>query len=51
MDAEADAVCRATRYERSAERVDTRSGHYERPPLRRPGPGMPAQLFMNLNRR
>lgn len=30
LDAEADAVCRATRYERSAERVDTRSGYYER---------------------
>lgn len=30
LDAEADAVCRASRYERSAERVDTRAGYYER---------------------
>jgi transposase-like protein len=30
LDAEADAQCRAKRYERSPERVDTRSGHYER---------------------
>jgi transposase-like protein len=30
LDAEADAICRAQRYERSAERIDTRAGHYER---------------------
>src|ERR1017187_8944051 len=30
LDAEADQICRAHRYERSAERVDTRAGHYER---------------------
>ena len=30
LDAEADAICRAQRYERSAERVDTRAGHYQR---------------------
>ena len=30
LDAEADSICRAQRYERSAERVDTRAGHYER---------------------
>jgi transposase-like protein len=30
LDAEADAQCRAKRYERSPERLDTRSGHYER---------------------
>ena len=30
LDAEADALCGAGRYERSAERVDTRAGHYER---------------------
>jgi len=30
LDAEADEICRAQRYERSAERVDTRAGHYER---------------------
>ena len=30
LDAEADALCGAARYERSAERVDTRAGHYER---------------------
>src|ERR1700751_4459775 len=29
-DAEADVICRAQRYERSAERVDGRAGHYER---------------------
>ena len=30
LDAEADQICRAQRYERSPERVDTRAGHYER---------------------
>jgi len=30
LDAEADALCGAVRYERSAERVDTRAGSYER---------------------
>ena len=30
LDAEADRLCGAGRYERSAERVDTRAGHYER---------------------
>jgi transposase-like protein len=30
LDAEADWLCRAQRYERSPERVDTRAGHYER---------------------
>ncbi len=30
LDAEADAICGAQRYERSPERVDTRAGHYER---------------------
>jgi transposase-like protein len=30
LDAEADQLCRAGRYERSAERVDTRAGTYER---------------------
>lgn len=30
LDAEADALCGAGRYERNAERVDTRAGHYER---------------------
>lgn len=30
LDAEADALCRAQRYERSPERVDTRAGHYKR---------------------
>jgi transposase-like protein len=30
LDAEADQICGATRYQRSAERVDTRAGHYER---------------------
>jgi len=30
LDAEADQICRAQRYERSAERIDTRAGHYER---------------------
>lgn len=30
LDAEADRLCGAKRYERSAERVDTRAGHYER---------------------
>jgi hypothetical protein len=29
-DAEADQICRAQRYERSAERVHDRAGHYER---------------------
>lgn len=30
LDAEADNLCKATRYERSADRVDTRAGHYQR---------------------
>ena len=30
LDVEADQICRAQRYERSAERVDGRAGHYER---------------------
>ena len=30
LDAEADALCRASRYERSPERVDTRAGHSAR---------------------
>ncbi|MCL6502996.1 MAG: transposase, partial [Pirellulales bacterium] len=30
LEAEADAQCGAKRYERSPERVDTRTGHYER---------------------
>lgn len=30
LDAEADELCHAKRYERTSERVDTRAGHYER---------------------
>jgi putative transposase len=30
LDKEADELCRAKRYERTPERVDTRAGHYER---------------------
>jgi putative transposase len=30
LDAEADQICRAQRYEHSPERVDRRAGHYER---------------------
>jgi len=30
LDEEADRICRAQRYEHSAERLDTRAGHYER---------------------
>ena len=30
LDAEADRICGAERYERSPDRVDTRAGHYER---------------------
>ena len=30
LDAEADHICRAQRYERSPDRVDGRAGHYER---------------------
>jgi putative transposase len=30
LQAEADQICGATRYERSPDRVDTRAGHYER---------------------
>ena len=30
LDAEADAMCGAQRYERSPERIDTRAGHYTR---------------------
>jgi len=30
LDAEADRLCKARKYERKAERADTRAGHYER---------------------
>ena len=30
LEAEADMLCKATRYERSPDRVDTRAGHYQR---------------------
>jgi len=30
LDAEADELCQAQRYERSADRIDTRAGHYTR---------------------
>jgi transposase-like protein len=30
LDAEADRLCQAKRYERTAERLDTRAGSYER---------------------
>jgi transposase-like protein len=30
LQAEADTICGATRYERSPERMDTRAGSYER---------------------
>ena len=30
LDAEADAMCNAQRFERSPDRVDTRAGHYQR---------------------
>ena len=30
LDAEADEMCKAQRYERSPDRVDTRTGHYTR---------------------
>ena len=30
LEAEANAICRASRYERSPERADTRAGHYDR---------------------
>ena len=30
LDAEADTLCQARRYERNAERASTRAGHYER---------------------
>jgi putative transposase len=30
LEAEADAICRAQRYERSPDRIDRRAGHYER---------------------
>ena len=37
LEAEADGICGATRYERSPERLDTRSGHYERTLLTQAG--------------
>src|SRR5665213_641157 len=38
LDAEADELCGATRYERSPERLDTRSGTYRRKLLTKAGP-------------
>jgi len=37
LEAEADAICGATRYERSPERLDTRAGHYKRTLLTQAG--------------
>jgi transposase-like protein len=37
LDAEADAICGATRYERNPERLDTRAGHYTRTLLTQAG--------------
>jgi putative transposase len=37
LDAEADELCGAKRYERTPERLDTRSGHYERKYLTKAG--------------
>ena len=37
LEAEADAICGAQRYERSPERLDTRSGHYTRALLTQAG--------------
>jgi transposase-like protein len=37
LDAEADELCKAKRYERNTERVDTRAGHYERKLLTKAG--------------
>jgi len=38
LEAEADALCGAQRYERSPDRVDTRAGHYERQLQTKAGP-------------
>jgi transposase-like protein len=38
LEAEADLLCGAARYERTAERVDTRAGHYERKLETKAGP-------------
>lgn len=37
LEAEADAICGATRYERNPERLDTRAGHYQRTLLTQAG--------------
>jgi transposase-like protein len=37
LDAEADELCGAKRYARSPERLDTRSGHYQRKLLTKAG--------------
>jgi len=37
LDAEADELCGAPRYQRSAERLDTRAGHYRRKLLTKTG--------------
>ena len=38
LDAEADFICRAQRYEHSPDRVDTRAGHYQRKLETKAGP-------------
>ena len=38
LDAEADALCKAQRYERNNERCSTRAGHYQRNLLTSAGP-------------
>ncbi len=48
LDAEADALCGAARHGRSAERVNTRAGHYERIVSLNP---VPARRWPTIRRR
>jgi transposase-like protein len=56
LDAKADRLCNAQRYERSAARRDTRAGHYERKLQTKAGevklriPKLRAQTFENNHR-
>ena len=46
LDAEADALCGAQRYERSPDRVDTRAGSYERSQKWTPNFGQPFKCIL-----
>jgi len=51
LDAEADRLCHAQRYERSEDRLDTRAGHYERKLHTKAGEGFLSCVARSSRRR